>query len=72
MDTNTITTKFMDMLNKRDNGLMQNILEAEELDMDALVDMFKAANDEYFAKLKVAAKKTKKKRLEGYPGASRH
>ncbi len=61
MSTKNITTKFMDMLNKRDNSLMQRILEAEGLDMDTLMDMFKAANNEYFAKLKVAGK-TKKKR----------
>jgi len=57
-----MTTKFMDMLNKRDNGLMQRILEAEDLDMDTLMDMFKAANDKYFAKLKVAGKTKKKRR----------
>jgi len=62
MDTNTMTTKFMDMLNKRDNGLIQKILEAEDLDKDTLMDMFKAANDKYFAKLKVAGKTKKKKR----------
>ena len=53
MDTNTMTTKFMDMLNKRDNGLMQKILEAEDLDMQTLMDMFKAANNKYFAKLQI-------------------
>jgi hypothetical protein len=71
MDTNTITTKFMDMLNKRDNGLIETILrhldelengDAEDLNTETLRDMFKAANGEYFANLNVAAKKTKKKR----------
>lgn len=58
------------MLNKRDDGLIETILrhldevdngDAEALDTETLRDMFKAANDQYFAKLKVAGK-TKKKR----------
>jgi len=76
MDTDTILTKFMDMLIKRDNALIKDIQrhldddESEVLDAQTLMDMFTAANkilNAEAAKLdkmgaRAPAKKTKKKR----------